>query len=131
MDSNHVLNNMLDYDTYIENVLSEVRTEDGQHPPPMYNFLRGFHSILRMQINNTIDEARVMNNAQTLSTHDFHSKIHNIITTKKKECSICLDDIEENTICSVLPCLHSFHENCIKKWLTMNKSTCPECRNSI
>ena len=128
MDSNDILNNMLDYDIYIRRILDEVQIEDGQHPPPLYNIINGFHTILQSQINNMIQESR-NNDALTLS--EFDTKIHNIMNKETKECSICLEEIKENSICSALPCLHMFHEGCIKRWLTLNKASCPICRNDV
>jgi len=44
------------------------------------------------------------------------------------ECSICLENIEENIYCT--PCNHKFHSNCITIWL--EKSTkCPCCRKIL
>lgn len=42
-----------------------------------------------------------------------------------KDCSICL---EVNNDCVILPCEHTFHEKCIKKWLTEKSSCCPNCK---
>lgn len=131
MDFNHVLNNMLDYDTYLRNVLDDVTVDENVHQPPMYNILKSFQSILQTNINNVIHESRLRNNEKTLEPQIFHSKIHLIVNKREKECSICLETIKEEQVCSCLPCLHTFHEGCVKRWLTMNKSTCPECRLDI
>ena len=39
-------------------------------------------------------------------------------------CSVCLD---ESGLSKTLSCGHSFHEDCIDKWLEDN-NTCPNCR---
>lgn len=56
------------------------------------------------------------------------------VTDDVDECSICLEQLTEpqRFDCSVrcLPCLHSFHRNCINNWLQHN-STCPVCRSDI
>ena len=111
----------------------EVNIDENQHPPPLYNMLRRFHVILQSQIQNMIEETRHNNghDKDTLSLGEFDTKIHTIYTSKSKECAICLDEIKEKSVCSILPCLHCFHETCIKRWLTMNNSSCPICRNSI
>lgn len=44
------------------------------------------------------------------------------------ECAVCLSLFEEEEISKLLPnCKHTFHLECIDKWLTSN-STCPICR---
>ncbi|CAK62937.1 unnamed protein product (macronuclear) [Paramecium tetraurelia] len=45
-----------------------------------------------------------------------------------KNCYICLEDITENN--KILKCSHSFHEDCIQKWLKV-KQTCPLCQSLI
>lgn len=44
-------------------------------------------------------------------------------------CSICLTDIDDQSL-DVTRCGHSFHKECIRKWLTMNTS-CPMCRTYL
>nr|XP_006130750.1 leukemia NUP98 fusion partner 1 isoform X1 [Pelodiscus sinensis] len=41
-------------------------------------------------------------------------------------CVICHDDLEAGSI-TELHCMHSFHKECIGKWL-LKKPTCPTCR---
>ncbi len=45
----------------------------------------------------------------------------------------CLVSYNDNDYIRILPCLHSFHTNCIDKWLLYNKynPTCPTCRVNI
>jgi len=40
-------------------------------------------------------------------------------------CNICLADMELDEVMKVLPCGHEFHKECIVKWLTECKDTCP------
>ena len=44
------------------------------------------------------------------------------------ECSICLDDIEEEV--AILKCNHFFHKECISEWLSRS-NTCPYCRKIV
>eukprot|EP01040_Poterioochromonas_malhamensis_P006655 gene6655-7170_t len=48
------------------------------------------------------------------------------------ECSICLMDIEEGSVCRVLPepCGHIFHLSCIDTWFQQS-SQCPLCKRSM
>jgi hypothetical protein len=44
-------------------------------------------------------------------------------------CPICLYDLQGGQL-RMLPCCHSFHENCIFSWLKINVQ-CPMCRNPV
>jgi len=46
----------------------------------------------------------------------------------KYECSICLDDIEDDFF--VTECGHQFHKKCIHKWYNSSQE-CPNCRGHI
>ena len=48
-----------------------------------------------------------------------------------KECSICLEPIEENKeVKKLINCNHYFHKSCINTW-SYNNNTCPLCRKHI
>lgn len=38
---------------------------------------------------------------------------------KEEECNICMTDYEEGDMQKILPCFHSYHANCIDKWITV------------
>jgi len=44
-------------------------------------------------------------------------------------CPICLEEASNN-LCSTKNCNHTFHKNCIMKWLLKQKN-CPICRTSF
>jgi len=44
------------------------------------------------------------------------------------ECSICLENFEQDDELRELPCLHTFHVACVDAWLKINK-TCPLCKH--
>ena len=50
-----------------------------------------------------------------------------------EECSICYDDINHKDNAYLTDCGHSFHKNCINKWLMETKfdGNCPICRQDI
>jgi E3 ubiquitin-protein ligase RNF115/126 len=63
-----------------------------------------------------------------------------------EECSVCMDrlsicvkvdteeeqppDKEHETLIIKMPCTHSFHFNCLMKWLKVHNS-CPTCRHEL
>ena len=47
-----------------------------------------------------------------------------------KECTICLEDFNENEILYELICKHHYHKDCIDDWLS-KKNTCPLCRLNL
>lgn len=46
------------------------------------------------------------------------------------ECQICLTRLDPYMCVVSLPCGHAFHPDCISRWLTQCKGTCPLC-NSV
>ena len=134
MESDEIVNYILDYDSYINGLLDDVSVEENQHAPPMYNVLKNFHTLLRTNIHTVLNDTRVTEQHSSnavIPLDQFHLKIHNMIIHKTHECPICLEEIPEKSVCSMLPCFHSFHERCIKRWLVMNNSSCPVCRTKI
>ena len=60
------------------------------------------------------------------------SKIHDInkLAEDKKRCSICLENFKNGDDSIILPCIHIFHSECIKKWMK-NNGICPICKLKI
>lgn len=60
------------------------------------------------------------------------SKIKDInkLTEDKKRCSICLENFKNGDDSIILPCIHIFHAECIKKWMK-RKNACPICKSKI
>ena len=42
-------------------------------------------------------------------------------------CSICLEDFDQESKVVNLGCKHSFHDVCIRNWLS-KRASCPQCR---
>ncbi|KAM7276584.1 hypothetical protein ACFE04_018450 [Oxalis oulophora] len=47
------------------------------------------------------------------------------------QCSVCLSDFEEGDKVRRLKCKHTFHKDCLDKWLHEFFATCPLCRTKI
>lgn len=60
------------------------------------------------------------------------SKIKSItnLSEEKKKCLICLEDYKIGDDSIILPCIHIFHAECIKKWMK-KQNICPICKNKI
>ncbi len=51
-----------------------------------------------------------------------------------EDCTICLLPMDKKNKCSVLPCKHIFHMECIHGWIDAEEETslqCPICRQAI
>ena len=46
---------------------------------------------------------------------------------EKRNCIICLEDFKNGDKAIILPCIHIFHNECIKNWLK-TQNTCPICK---
>ncbi|KAL5553964.1 hypothetical protein UlMin_041365 [Ulmus minor] len=46
---------------------------------------------------------------------------------EKERCVICLEDLPLGSDVVRLPCLHVFHDECIRLWLIKGRN-CPLCR---
>ena len=49
---------------------------------------------------------------------------------EKKDCVICLENFKNKDKAIILPCIHLFHNDCIKSWLKKHNS-CPICKFEI
>jgi len=44
-------------------------------------------------------------------------------------CLICLDDYTPEDDLRVLTCKHTFHQDCVDRWLETGRNNCPACRS--
>lgn len=64
----------------------------------------------------------------TTSTDEDREKIW----TSSAECIICMEDYVDGVSQVMrLPCHHEFHVECITRWLTTRKKTCPICKYDV
>ena len=126
MNSSEIIHNLLDVDIFIRELLETVDANENTHLPPMYNTLHNLHGMIQSHLSMALK-----NSENTITYNEFHNKVQKIKITKTKECSICLENIEKGSNGCILPCMHIFHEGCIKRWITMNNSNCPICRLNL
>lgn len=50
---------------------------------------------------------------------------------QQEDCAICLNDFRDGETLRLLPCMHSFHDGCIRPWLLQSSSLCPLCKQSV
>ena len=83
---------------------------------------------IRIRINNNNMKILGKINIELLNKT---TKLFNITKLEEleiiKECTICIDDYKIGNIVRQLKCLHTFHQECIDKWL-VNNNMCPNCR---
>ena len=70
-----------------------------------------------------------------LSKEEIQHKINKIeyvnnTINNREQCTICQEAFNENDFIDELKCKHCFHDDCIIKWLELNKQ-CPSCKCEI
>ena len=53
------------------------------------------------------------------------------ILNDKKDCPICLEEINKKLDIIVINCNHYFHKNCLFQYIMLNNNNCPICRKDI
>ncbi|XP_061337432.1 probable E3 ubiquitin-protein ligase XERICO [Gastrolobium bilobum] len=53
------------------------------------------------------------------------------LRTEHVECRVCLSEFEEGDKVRNLKCKHTFHKDCLDKWLLEYWATCPLCRKKV
>ena len=89
------------------------------HINPFHNHIR-----IRKKHDHGTD-TQIMNQLPEAFIEDV-----NKLDNEKKNCVICLEDFKTGDKTIILPCIHIFHNNCIKNWLKKQNS-CPICKFKI
>lgn len=111
--------------------------------------LDGILNIRNIQSNHSIhydrNEVHSFYRENSISFYNFSSynnyaneilndlvpiKIKDKNAKPKEECIICLEKYKIGESYIILPCIHLFHEDCIKKWIR-KKNKCPVCVSEI
>jgi predicted RNA-binding Zn-ribbon protein involved in translation (DUF1610 family) len=90
------------------------------------------------RIMNTHKWSNVNDVYQTynLSSFPIHIEIRSLDKDHDsiEDCTICLLSMDKKNKCSILPCKHIFHMECIHSWIDAEEETsfqCPVCRRAI
>ena len=49
---------------------------------------------------------------------------------REETCAVCLEDFRDGDLVRVLRCFHTFHRECVDKWLARNH-LCPICKQDV
>ena len=71
-----------------------------------------------------INANEILNNLIPIEIND------DINARPKYDCIICLENYKNGESYIILPCIHSFHEECLKSWIK-SKNKCPICSSEI
>lgn len=63
-------------------------------------------------------------------SHNYIYDSNDRVDNAQGECSICLEEFEQNDQLKKLSCNHCFHIACIDQWLGTKKN-CPLCRKTV
>ncbi|XVF15123.1 hypothetical protein REPUB_Repub09cG0122200 [Reevesia pubescens] len=53
------------------------------------------------------------------------------VDQSNNECAVCLSELEEGEKVRKLKCKHTFHKDCLDRWLQQYWATCPLCRTKV
>jgi len=85
-------------------------------------------------LTNPIINQQPMNDVKNVINTDELDKLPiktlaEVDNEKHKSCAICLDEYDKESQLRILNCEHSFHKDCIDKWLIECNYKCPVCRD--
>ena len=95
---------------------------NGQESSSIYGNSISFENMIDVNSNNPVD-TKIVNNL-------FVNKQCELNKFLDKNCPICLENFKIGDKYIILPCIHSFHDDCIKNWMNKN-NTCPICKFSL
>jgi hypothetical protein len=64
----------------------------------------------------------------SLATPQIRAALRRVAFTDSAECPVCL--CAHGNSAAELPCGHSFHAQCIERWLRIS-ANCPMCRTAV
>ena len=109
----------------------------GHNPYNNYNIpfintfvYRGFYNALMNGVGNNTGLHEDVKNIATTEILDKNTTIiKHDDPSIKDNCSICLENYDQDSIIRKLNCSHIFHKDCIDPWLLKESYKCPICRN--
>lgn len=90
----------------------------------LLNVLNSILSNINLNHNDDLEDVVVTMNDDDIANLEIIK-----LTTKLPEnCTICLNEMDENNEVIKLKCLHHFHKDCIQEYLKEYNYKCPLCR---
>ena len=93
----------------------------------LYSFLSN-NSTLEL-----LDKIKGSKEKMSIEHYDNTFKPGTIFENELLSCPICIESIHSNETAVVTKCNHTFHNTCLKKWLTDSSvnNNCPSCRTDL
>lgn len=107
-------------------------------PPEALLGLPGLGGLLMMEHGFTMPRPEATGEQQSAAPSE--GQLRRLPTRKataqllEEECPVCFANYEEGEEVRTLPCLHTFHTECIDQWLTSRRATalcCPVCHTKV
>jgi len=108
----------------------------GSEPPPPYQeetaapIFNVNHPSSLVSGNSSLSEEQQVRLAQRLGLIQHLPTGTYDGTKKKRECVICMNEFNIGDPIRFLPCMHTYHKECIDDWL-MRSFTCPSCMEPV
>ena len=93
------------------------------------------HEFARVERNNRRREQRIQLLEKWYKQMRYVDLKKVLIRLKSRkfltsECTICLQPIQNESICRMLNCYHIFHSECIDQWFS-DRANCPICKKTF
>ena len=89
------------------------------------------YSKISEEVVSLLDDSDEEDDPQPYSSSSFEKQQQQEEEEEEEEkCAVCLETFEGGDKCIRLPCLHYFHEDCIREWLRIQKC-CPVDKKAI
>ena len=79
---------------------------------------------------NIVSQGLGARELRSLGTRHFLGSQDALGRNGEASCAICMCDYEEGESLSLLPCSHTFHQECVSRWLC-SKPHCPVCMRDV
>lgn len=131
------------------NIFESIKINNSNHIFDSLNTL--INELTNLSNNNSNNNSNNINITQELADYIFHgnnnniedvisilndedkSKLKKYILERNLEdkCLICFDSMEEKQEVIELPCVHTYHFNCINEYLSNYNYKCPYCKKEV